>query len=191
MELHRSIPSARLATLGIALVGVVLLTTAVGSSKAATSTTKAAATPTPTINQKALGTGGGAFCDALRTNLKESLTSGISEAMAAGDTAKIKAYYEKTAVKSDKLIAMAPSPVKEALVLTNKQAIALRAALKKANYDFSKVDRVAMTAATKSDAATKAAQTTINSYLSGTCHIDVANLFTGAATLRTTTTKAK
>ena len=149
----------------------------------------AATTPTPTINQKALGTGGGAFCDALRTNLKESLTSGISEAMAAGDTPKIKAYYEKTAVESEKLIAKAPSPVKEALVLTNKQAIALRAVLKKANFDFSKVDQVAMAAATKQDAATKAAQATINSYLIGTCHIDVANLFAGAATLRPTTTK--
>ena len=167
-----------------------MLTTSVGSSKAATSTTRTAVkTPTPTINQKALGTGGGAFCDALRTNLKESLTSGISEAMAAGDTAKIKAYYEKTAVESEKLIAKAPSPVKEALALTNKQAIALRAVLKKANYDFSKVDRVAMAAATKQDATTKVAQTTINTYLSGTCHIDVANLFTGGATLRTTTTK--
>lgn len=196
MELHRStIATRRLAGLAALVCGVLLTT--VGASSAATTTTRATPTtkatsaPSATINEKALGSGGGAFCDALRANLKDSLTSGISEAMAAGDTAKVKTYYEKTAVESERLIAKAPSPVKEALALKNKQAIALRAVMKKANYDFSKVDRVAMAAATKQDATTKTAQATINTYLSGTCHIDVANLFVGGATLRTTTTKPK
>ena len=150
----------------------------------------ATSTPSVTIDVKALGTGGGAFCDGTRKQLIDAVKSDVSTAMVSGDTAKIKAYYEKANSESAKLLALAPSEIKSALVLTSKTSKALGEALKKAGYDFKKLDPKAMQAVTKPDAAATAAQATVNAYLKNTCHMDLAKAI-GVAQLSPTTTKKK
>lgn len=154
--------------------------------------TAAAATSTPsvTIDVKALGTGGGAFCDGARKQLIDAVNSDVSAAMASGDTAKTKAYYEKAGSQTKKLLAIAPSEIKAELVLTSKKSTALGDALKNAGYDFKKLDPKAMQAAAKPDAATTAAQAKVNAYLKNTCHMDLAKAM-GLAQLAPTTTKKK
>ena len=130
-----------------------------------------------TIDPAALGSGGGAFCDASRTSLVESVKADLSTATANHDTAKIKAYYERQAALILKLIALAPSSIKDAVVLTTKPSKAMADAMKKAGYDVTKVDRAAFAAVATPSAADEAASNKVNAYLKDTCHIDIMKAF--------------
>ncbi len=177
---------SRASATGVAVFGAIAACT-IGLAGPVTAATS---TPSVTIDVKALGTGGGAFCDGARKQLIAAVKSDVSAAMMSGDTAKIKAYYEKAGSETAKLLALAPSEIKSALVLTSKTSTALGEALKKAGYDFKKLDPKAMQAAAKPDAAATAAQATVNAYLKNTCHMDLAKAM-GLAQLAPTTTKKK
>ena len=157
------------------------LTIAVSAGVA--SSVPASATPV-TIDPVALGSGGGAFCDASRAGVKDSLKDDLSAAMASRDTAKIKAFYEKQTAQIPKLVALAPSSIKDAVVLTMKQSGAMAEAMKKAGYDPTKIG-LALSAITKPSAADKAARTAasvkLNAYFKDTCHIDMQKAFGIAA----------
>ena len=146
-----------------------------------------------TIDPAALGSGGGAFCDAYRTSLLESVKADLSTAMATHDTAKIKAYYERQAAQIPKLIALAPSSIKDAVVLTMKRSKAMADAMQKAGYDVTKVDRAAFAAVGTPSAADQAASDKVNAYLKNTCHIDILKAFgiTAPPPRSTPTTKKK
>ena len=133
--------------------------------------------PTPTLNAAALGSGGGAFCNETRNEIKMTITTNISAAIAGGDTAKVKAYYESLSTESTKLMALAPSQLKAPLAISLKQSSIISDALKKANYDYKKLDRAAFTKLGSPDATTKAAEDKINAYMAGTCHIDIKKAF--------------
>ena len=68
------------------------------------------ATPV-TIDPAALGSGGGAFCDASRTGLVESVKADLTTAMATNNTAKIKAFYEGQAAQATGMQTMHPRQV--------------------------------------------------------------------------------
>ena len=134
------------------------------------------ATPV-TIDAVALGSGGGAFCDASRAGLRETVKADLSTAMATHDTKKIKAFYEMQAAQIPKLIALAPSSIKDAVVLTMKPSKIMADAMKKAGYDPAKVDRTAFSALSTPSAADEAATAKVNAYFKDTCHMDVLKAF--------------
>ncbi len=150
------------------------------------------ATPA-TIDPVALGSGGGAFCDASRAGLKDTLKADLSTAMATHDTNKIKAFYEMQAAQIPKLIALAPSSIKDAVVLTMKPSKIMADAMKKAGYEPTKLDRTAFSALSTPSAADKAATATVNAYFKDTCHMDMLKAFGIAAppTKATPTTRKK
>ena len=138
------------------------------------------ATPV-TVDPAALGSGGGAFCDASRTGIVESVKADLTTAMATNNTAKIKAFYEGQAAQIPKLIALAPSLMKDAVVLTMKRSKAMASAMKKAGYDVTKVDRTAFAALGTPNAADQPATTKVNAYFKDTCHMDTVKAFGIAA----------
>ena len=156
----------------------------------ATGSTAWAATPV-TIDSAALGSGGGAFCDAYRSALKDTVKADLSTAMATHDTVKLKAFYEMEVAQIPKLISLAPSSIKDAAVLTLNKGKVMADAMKKAGYDPTKVDRTTLSALGTQSAADKAATAKINAYLKDTCHIDVLKAFGVAAPPATPTTKKK
>ena len=159
-------------TIGIGAALLAGLTLAVPSPVSA-----APSAPTPTLNAAALGSGGGAFCNETRNEIKMTISTNISAAIAGGDTAKVKAYYESLSTESTKLMALAPSQLKAPLAISLKQSSMISDALKKANYDYKKLDPAAFTKLGSPDAATKAAEDKINAYMAGTCHIDIKKAF--------------
>ena len=166
------------------LIGVTVLVCAGVAS------TAWAATPV-TIDSAALGRGGGAFCDAYRSALKDSLKADLATAMATHDTAKMKAYYETQLAQIPKLIALAPSSIKDAVVVSMNKSKIMAAALKKAGYDFAKVDRTTFSAVSAQSAADKAATAKLNAYFKDTCHIDLLKAVGVAASPATPTTRKK
>ena len=156
----------------------------------ATGSPARAASPV-TIDQAALGSGGGVFCDAYRAGLKESAIADLSTAMSTHDTAKLKAFYEMQAAQVPKLIRLAPSSIKDAVVLTTKKYQIMADAMKKAGYDFAKVDLKALSALGKPSPADAAATAKLNAYFKDTCHMDVLKAFGVTAPAATPTTKKK
>ena len=156
----------------------------------ATGSTAWAATPV-TIDPAALGSGGGAFCDAYRAALKDSVKADLSTAMATHDTAKMKAFYEMQIAQIPKLISVAPSSIKDAVVLTVSKGKVMADAMKKAGYDPTKVDRTTFSALGTQSAADKAATAKLNAYLKDTCHLDVLKALGVAAPPATPTTRKK
>ena len=116
------------------------VTLGVASGAGGAPTTVKPSTPSVTVNKAALGTGGGKFCDALRMNLLDSMQADLQTAIVNGDTAKIKAYYEKSAAMIPKLIAEAPSELTSDVTLSMKRSLVMMDALKKVGYDIRKVD---------------------------------------------------
>ena len=171
-------------------IGAAVLAGQAGLSAAATTPT----TPMPTINKAALGSGGGAFCDGIRANFLDIMGGGMSELMAAGlpAPATVKAFVDKNMALNAKLLTQAPDSLKPSLVITQKSAQAVLDALKKAGYDFTKIDSAALSAAMKQTPETKAAQAKVNGYMTDTCHIDLdAVLGLPAVRVATPTTKKK
>ena len=156
----------------------------------ATGSPARAASPV-TIDQAALGSGGGVFCDAYRAGLKESAIADLSTAMSTHDTAKLKAFYEMQAAQVPKLIRLAPSSIKDAVVLTMNKGRVMADAMKEAGYDPTKVDRTTFSALGTQSAADKAATAKLNAYLKDTCHLDVLKAFGVAAPPATPTTRKK
>ena len=156
----------------------------------ATGSTAWASSPV-TIDPAALGSGGGAFCDAYRSALKDSVKADLSTAMATRDTAKLKAFYEMQVAQIPKLISVAPSSIKDAVVLTMNKGKVMADAMKKAGYDLTKVDRTIFSALGTQSAADKAATAKLNAYLKDTCHLDVLKAFGVAAPTATPTTRKK
>ena len=156
----------------------------------ATGSTAWAATPV-TIDPAALGSGGGAFCDAYRAGIRDSVKADLSTAMATHDTAKMKAFYEMQVAQIPKLISVAPSSIKEAVVLTMNKGKVMADAMKKAGYDPTKVDRTTFSALGTQSAADKAATAKLNAYLKDTCHLDVLKALGVAAPPATPTTRKK
>ena len=149
-----------------------------------------AATPV-TIDPAALGSGGGAFCDAYRSAFRDSVKADLSTAIATHDTAKMKAFYEVQIAQIPKLIGLAPSSIKDAVVLTMNKGKVIADAMKKAGYDAAKVDKTTFSALGTQSAADKAATAKLNAYLKDTCHLDVLKAFGVAAPPATPTTRKK
>ena len=143
-----------------------------------------------TINKAALGSGGGQFCDLTRTSLLDADKADLATSMFNHDTAKMKTYFDKSAALIPKLISSAPASIKDAVVLSLKKSSAMVDAMKKANYDFAKVDRVAFAALSRSTPATTAAQVKMNGFLKSTCHLDMAKAL-GQASATASSTPSK
>ena len=156
-------------------LALVALIAAVGLGSSSTAN---AASPTPvTIDRAALGTGGGPFCDAMRSNVSDSLSANLAQAISTGDTAKLKAYYEKNGALIPRLIALAPSPIAGDTKLAMQVSLRMAKALMNANYDYRKLDPKAMAAASSISPSETAASAKLNAYMAETCHIDIAKLF--------------
>ncbi len=137
----------------------------------------ARSSPPVTIDSATLGTGGGAFCDATRTDLNGAIRAEISKAILNNDTAKIKAYYEGETAQMAKLRASAPASVIDAVVTDLKRHAIVAAAMKKVGYVFTKLDPAAIIMLTNPAPSYLTAHAKVNVYLTSTCHIDVTRAY--------------
>ena len=137
----------------------------------------AASSPPDTLDRAALGTGGGPFCDALRTNLIDSSSMNLAAAITSDDTVKLKAYYEKSAALIPKLIGLAPPEIATDTKVAMQFSMRMVTALKSVNYDFRKLDRKMMATVSQMSPTERASEAKLNTYMIKSCHIDVAKLF--------------
>ena len=140
-------------------------------------TVHAASAPRPPINRAALGAGGGAFCDLLRSTFIDSYEG--RRDLNLSNPAKVKAYYEKINADATKILAAAPPALANDMKETSKVTFAFFAELKRVNFDLKKMNMTAVSALSSSNAFT-AAEARLQTYFVKTCHIDQSKLFAAA-----------
>ncbi|MEO9140346.1 MAG: hypothetical protein ABI345_14930 [Jatrophihabitans sp.] len=144
--------------------------TGTGSITNASTGTGAAAKATSTTSGSSGGSsvslGGGSFCAIARNQEAEQAKQASA---ITGSTAQLKALEEKDAKLLPELLAIAPNAIKPDVAVLVAADQKLVTALRKVNYDFTKLDKATL-ASFSTPALTKATQN-VTTYLAKTCGI--------------------
>lgn len=163
-------------------------TIAAASSNSETTATAVPTTAASTVTSKVgsgtttLGSGGGAWCDKNRAALESSLggddtlTATVMGAMAdpAANKEKLRKLFEESQARNDEIVRTAPSEIKTDLQLLLAATSGIADALKKADYDMSKIDLVSAMGKISSPEFS-AASLRVNKYFKDACGIDLGN----------------
>ena len=173
----------RFTRLAAASLLTIALAAGCGNSKAGTST---AAAPTESTSGKSattdLGSGGGDFCEFARkqaksflgeddTALKDAIAQIFDPSKAAQGKAALKVYVQTARAQNADFIAKAPAELKKDLTVIKAASDKLFDAMAKADYDITKIDTGAFSAADTPEL--KASAERLSAYLKRTCGMDL------------------
>jgi hypothetical protein len=139
-------------------------TSAAASAAGKTTAATTSAVPAPTTT-KVVAKGGGTFCKDIAKVMNDASSTGTT-----GSVADTKALIDKGIAETQFLAAEAPSDIKADVGVLAGAVAKLYGEVKKANYDFTKVDPSALSA--MDTPAVKAAETKVDAYVKVKCGID-------------------
>jgi hypothetical protein len=156
---------------------------AAGSSGSTATTATSASAGNGSTTSIDLGSGGGAFCEKTRNQMKELLNGGLDQftsllpaladpSKADSARSQLKDLFTDLRSKNQALVDGAPSEIRDDLKTLSGASDAVYDALEKAGYDFTKIDASTLTQATD-NAKMTAASERVNAYFKDKCGIDL------------------
>jgi hypothetical protein len=152
--------------------------TAAGTTSTTTSAATSTSTAPPGTTDDSGGESGGGsvaeFCTLVKAQTESLADTDLTTLIGSGKPSEWKAYFEQKAAENETLVLAAPAQIRPALDTLYATTKALRDALVKAGYDFSKVSVTEFTT-TMRDPKFAAAGASLRSYVKSTCGVDLPN----------------